>query len=1190
MKRLTAILTAALLTLTISLPVLAEPDISETDEPNRTESDTAVSTDTGPDSTVSDNEGSGDTKPDDAVSDDEGSGDEQSGEAAGENDLVSYRIKEADMDISVPPDLIVITRDTKEDDPVFDEISTTKTESDKLLVENDMYFRANTKDMSCSISVVVTETKDTKKVGDLSSLTEESLHALTDQILENKSYSGGTLTEHNNIPFLRFALAVESEDMNVYGFQEYTIVNGKCVRVTYQTTAEPENDPNTGLLDTVMETVRFDNAVIEKEPEKKEPVTYRIEEAGMDITIPSDMAVITRDTKEGDPAFEMNHTTKAESDKNLKENDIYLRANTKDFSCSVTVVMNESEDTQKIGDLSSLSEKNIQKIIDKMQEHNIYTGCARINYNNVLFLSFTISYENEGKKYQGLQEYTVLDGKCIKITYQTMAEEENDPNKAVFGAIMESIRFDGVDIPPPVPKEKKPSVSVSDMDIRLIYLMIASVIGIISLMIMILVGIRYNQSKRDLKEEKPEHDEDDGSSDETEPDDDDTPDNTDDGSTDIFSDTGKRKGPSVEIKPMTYDDVISAKGNFTAADINNSEPPEDENDTAAKADEKTEDKKKHKKEHPVSEQVFFIVDDDSDVPQAPLKWDDIPESILDETARPSLDELKKEELADNESYKKAWEAAKAKRSAQMESSAQQGQTPKKPDAENSKKTAKSGKTSKSSKNGKPKTPVMESTMEIPELKNAPEYVPIIGLAAAAAAVSAVSSKDKKETSSETPDTVTTELPDIPQNEQISASQSVQDIPAAAVSEESSMLAGMISRLQSTNEEVAHDIEQDNSSLADKLLNNGSPITDDNSTEETSAKNDSRDSSIELEILKAADGSLVIGAKDDANGQPVDIEIRDASNFKEDRDKEMAALGFETASENEIYNAWKIESKEKPFIVKSVSELSPEETADESKKTPGDKTESSPAANAQEQPAAGEDSSKKSKNSRSTKTETEKFFEGVKSAAPLEAGGIDPKEKEKQKERDEIMFEKESGIKFEHPLEKQSPIVTMQTPFTRVPCLESVNAEEYHKEYAEMKKTMPKNQFYAQRFSSSNITQPFVETPKPITPSSEPAKEEPAEEKTVNEEPAVSKPAEDVFSNTIDTPSDSTEPVKDEPVSQDDEPIQYYTGYEGSDDPFSVQNPDEELVIKDHKKKSSGSFGSRFKRTFTSFFSNDIPDE
>ena len=142
----------------------------------------------------------------------------------------------------------------------------------------------------------------------------------------------------------------------------------------------------------------------------------------------------------------------------------------------------------------------------------------------------------------------------------------------------------------------------------------------------------------------------------------------------------------------------------------------------------------------------------------------------------------------------------------------------------------------------------------------------------------------------------------------------------------------------------------------------------------------------------------------------------------------------------------------------------------------------------------------------------------------------------------------------------------------------------------MKKTMPKNQFYAQRFSSSNITQPFVETPKPITPSSEPAKEEPAEEKTVNEEPAVSKPAEDVFSNTIDTPSDSTEPVKDEPVSQDDEPIQYYTGYEGSDDPFSVQNPDEELVIKDHKKKSSGSFGSRFKRTFTSFFSNDIPDE
>lgn len=53
------------------------------------------------------------------------------------------------------------------------------------------------------------------------------------------------------------------------------------------------------------------------------------------------------------------------------------------------------------------------------------------------------------------------------------------------------------------------------------------------------------------------------------------------------------------------------------------------------------------------------------------------------------------------------------------------------------------------------------------------------------------------------------------------------------------------------------------------------------------------------------------------------------------------------------------------------------------------------------------------------------------------------------------FERETGIAFERPLERQSPIVPMNTSFTQIPRLESVNAEEYNRQYEEMMRSMPK---------------------------------------------------------------------------------------------------------------------------------------
>ena len=160
-----------------------------------------------------------------------------------------------------------------------------------------------------------------------------------------------------------------------------------------------------------------------------------------------------------------------------------------------------------------------------------------------------------------------------------------------------------------------------------------------------------------------------------------------------------------------------------------------------------------------------------------------------------------------------------------------------------------------------------------------------------------------------------------------------------------------------------------------------------------------------------------------------------------------------------------------------------------------------------------------------------------------------------------MFERDSGIIFEHARESRQPIQPMFSSFTKVPRLEDVNAEEYNKQYEEMKKSMPKNQAYAQRFGGG---QP---APAPVEPA-------------VQTEPAA--PAAPAV------PAGKSQP-KNGKQKKDDNVIEFYTGYD-EDDPFGGSaDPNQEVIIKDHKKKN-GSVGSRFKKSFGKFFSGEVPED
>ena len=778
---------------------------------------------------------------------------------------------------------------------------------------------------------------------------------------------------------------------------------------------------------------------------------YRIDEADMNISIPSDMYVITRNTDENDPVLALNRTDKKKIMEEFEANDIYLRANAKDFSWVVSVMETENDDTETIGSLSSLSEKNLQQIIDKLLASEIYTGCAKNRFGGVLFLTFTIEYNNGETNVSGIQQYTIINGKNVRITYQTSAPADNDPNKPRLNEIMETVRFDGIEAEPSK-EEVSRSLSVSDIDIRYIYIIAASIIGVIALMIIMITGIKYSKSKKKAAakpktEEKPEDE-----PEEHEP--------VTVKDLEAFSEDGGFV-PSV----MSYKDIKAEASEEIPAnsnDISNASFVHDLEDTG------------------------IIELPDSVINDTPA--DD--GGILIKTAADMQDE--KDENGEDIVFARA-----EKRRTEIEQISDEGKLkkpePEKPELEKP----------------EPEKPEPEK----PEPEKSESEKPLTNFEKRfgkhrPAPVSAKPVMNEPDADEEIKVTR-------PEEERISPEETAEQVKAV----ESSFFNKMIDRLRSTSDEVGMEIEKA------ERKENGTPLLPQDDKETTqdmignsadsAAKEGRKSDTIELEISRSADGSLVIGALDELSGKPVDIEIRDASNFREERDKRMAQLGFETARDNEIYSAFKAENEENPFVVRAKDES--EIAADE----------------------------KKAEEKSLTPETEEEFFDGVK-AVKEEPAKPEKEAEEEAEEKDKFSFERDCGIVFEHPLPKKNPIIPMQTVFTRIPRLDSVNAEEYNAKYEEMIKNMPKNHAYAQRFSNSNIPQPFVETARPHRTESEPEE------------------TDEVQANTG---ADDNGGV-----------FEYYKGYEQGSDTYVA--PDySEAPAKEVKKKQG--FGSRLKKFFSS---------
>ncbi|MBQ1660327.1 MAG: hypothetical protein II059_10895, partial [Clostridia bacterium] len=394
-------------------------------------------------------------------------------------------------------------------------------------------------------------------------------------------------------------------------------------------------------------------------------------------------------------------------------------------------------------------------------------------------------------------------------------------------------------------------------------------------------------------------------------------------------------------------------------------------------------------------------------------------------------------------------------------------------------------------------------------------------------------------------------------------------------------------------------EQAFTALLDRLKESSTYVDDDESGSKKKASSDLNDAepeaeNIELEISKSADGSLIIGALS-GSGKPVDVDIKDSADLKAERIKKMKELGLENPYQNEIYNRRDAAVKD-GFTVKAK-----DMKADKKTKANTGVSKSKPDVNALAGAAAAVSSVStlfgKTDNTKADEAVTESAIFAAKDndavkGVPLKKRTIIIKDKTadagKNKRSDKEMMDRDSDIIYEVAPKPRQEIKPLKSDFTNIPRLENVKADEYNSQYDEMKKSMPKNQAYTQKFNSVQaVRTKSQETVKP----KEEKEPETDEVKPVNTEPST-EPVTKTDTEPKEEPKEETKPEQTQENNEEmdeSEIIKFYTGYDDGTEDNKYQ--DKEIVIKDHKKKTESlSFGDRIKRSLGRFFSGETPED
>lgn len=169
--------------------------------------------------------------------------------------------------------------------------------------------------------------------------------------------------------------------------------------------------------------------------------TYTISELGLEITIPSEYKVITKDTPANASIFSDLGTTKADLIKQFEETKVYLNAIPDTLDEEVVVTM----DTNIIDNFSAMSDTSLkmfasswvneyEKMGIDVKKYDIY------QHSQAKFV--WVYFEDTASSVNGLQYYTIYNGKAMNFTMRSYSGEITTKQEKTIKTIVDSVKYD----------------------------------------------------------------------------------------------------------------------------------------------------------------------------------------------------------------------------------------------------------------------------------------------------------------------------------------------------------------------------------------------------------------------------------------------------------------------------------------------------------------------------------------------------------------------------------------------------------------------------------------------------------------------------------------------------------------------------------------------------------------------------
>lgn len=190
--------------------------------------------------------------------------------------------------------------------------------------------------------------------------------------------------------------------------------------------------------------------------------TYTLPEPGLKLKIPSNYYVITRDTPEDDPIFDILDIAGFKALRELELNNTYLNAVSRSFDEEIVLTMSPVD----LNDFNQLDDTTLDLLAstfsDRFAEEGVNVLSQEIEqHSHVKFIKIRI--RDSKKTYYGLQFYTVHDGKLLVFTMRAYTRWFSSEQEDTLDAILDSIKFDK---PPkfPAPAENTNPFLYTDPD------------------------------------------------------------------------------------------------------------------------------------------------------------------------------------------------------------------------------------------------------------------------------------------------------------------------------------------------------------------------------------------------------------------------------------------------------------------------------------------------------------------------------------------------------------------------------------------------------------------------------------------------------------------------------------------------------------------------------------------------------